>query len=84
MGLYLDIRQQKYTDNFFNRETKTISYDKISEVSMRQPIWDRILGTGTIYLKTPVEHGIGIFMNYIETPDEIETMVRELINDKIV
>lgn len=74
----------KYVDNFWNRESKTISYDKISEVSMRQPIWDRILGTGTIYLKTPVEHGVGIFMNYIEDPDTIEVNVRELINNKIV
>lgn len=74
----------KYVDNFWNRESKTISYDKISEVSMRQPIWDRILKTGTIYLKTPVEHGVGIFMNYIENPDAIDKEVRELINDKIV
>ena len=72
----------KYTDDFWNRETKTISYDKISEVSMRQPIWDKILGTGTIYLKTPVEHGVGIFMNYIEDPDLIEENIRKLINNK--
>ncbi len=86
--MYLHTRRITYTffdtylrfeDEFLNKNSKDINYDKITEISMSQSIWDRMLQTGIIHIKTAVESDVGIYMPYIVNPKEVVEDIREVI-----
>ena len=69
----------RYEDNFLNLESKDIKYENITEVSMYQNVWDRVMKTGNIHLKTNVEYNVGMYMPFVINPKETVEEIRKII-----
>ena len=75
---YLNIRAMEY--RFFNDKLefyegfltvhKTVTpYERVTDISMKKTVWDRIFGTATIGLYTP--HGVSVYIRYVKDSDRI-------------
>lgn len=71
----------RYEDNFLNKESKDIKYENITEVAMFQNIWARLLKVGNIHIKTNVEYNVGVYMPFVERPQETVDEIRKIISE---
>jgi len=89
----MNIRSRKYLfyeeeaefyEGFLNTIHKTVPYSRITDAVLTRSVWDRLFGTGTIYLVTAGMGGLvtsgwgrmgmaggGFAMTYIENSEEV-------------
>ena len=72
----------RFEDNFLNKEYKDIKYENITEVAMFQNIWARVLKVGNIHIKTNVERDVGVYMPFVEKPQETVDEIRKIISEE--
>lgn len=78
----------EYAEGFWAAEQKMIPYEKITEVSMRSGIIQRMYGLGTIYLATPATGSMnqgsksfsGIKLRDIPDAQDVYGRVRQVLN----
>lgn len=81
----------EFQEGFLNIDQKTVSYDKVTDITLRKSVWDRIFGAGTITVATPgtvagrgfLNYGAGgIAIQYVETPDDEYKFIQKLVQKK--
>jgi len=78
-------RYLEYKDSFLNQEEKTIEYIDIKEIGLAKKILDRIMGFGTITIRTNAENENenGIIMVSIKNPQQAYEAIDEIIHKKV-
>ena len=78
----------EYTEGFWTIENKTIRYDRITEMTMRQGVLQKACNMGTIFLSTPAtghelgKAASGIDVKDIESPENVYAAIQKLIGVK--
>jgi membrane protein YdbS with pleckstrin-like domain len=65
-------------NGWLNTEVKTVHYDQITDISVKQSFFDKILGSGTISVSTAGDVGYEIVLNHISRPYEIKRFLGEM------
>lgn len=73
-------KQLEYREGFFNIRQSNVSYDRITDLSLRQPVTQRLFGTGTILVNTAGSDGKELRIAYINNPENKFEHVKELAN----
>lgn len=85
---YMNLRSRKYLffddkaefyEGFLNIDRKVVRYDRVTDVSLRRPVWQRIWGTGSINLNTAGGPYRELSIGYIENPEDVYEHVQSLI-----
>ena len=81
----------EFQEGFLNIDQKTVPYDKVTDITLRKTVWDRLFGTGTITVATAgtfggrgfLNYGAGgIAIQYVETPDDEYKFIQQLVRKK--
>jgi len=74
----------EYYEGFLVKNRKTINYDRISNISQKRGILERMFGLGTIYLDTPGSSNLGheLAMSYLENYDNVYDWINEITQKK--
>ena len=74
----------EYYHGFLVRSRKTLSYDKISNLGVREGIIERMFGLGTIFIDTAgySRTGYELAMHNLENPNQIYEQLSKLITKK--
>ncbi len=74
----------EYFEGFLVRNRKVLSYDKISNLGVREGIIERMFGLGTIFIDTAgySRTGYELAMHNLENPNQIYEQLSKLITKK--
>ncbi len=61
---------------------RSVMYDRITNITLKVSLWDRITGAGKIILHTGDDELPDIIMKYIKDPAKIEELIYSLIRNK--
>ena len=71
-------KQLEYREGFINIRQSNVSYDRITDLSLRQPITQRIFNTGTILVNTAGSDGRELSIAYIDSSEEEFESIKEI------
>ncbi len=75
-----DSNKVDINEGFLNRKSDTISYDRITDVTLSKPVLQRIFGTGTIHINTAGSTHQVFSISYIENPEETHQKVSDIVS----
>lgn len=71
-------KQLEYREGFINIRQSNVSYDRITDLSLRQPITQRIFNTGTILVNTAGSDGRELSIAYIDNSEKEFENIKEI------
>jgi len=69
----------EFYEGFLNIDRKVVRYDRVTNVGFRKTIWDRLFGTGTIFLDTAGSFISEINIGYITNSERVYEEVQRLV-----
>lgn len=69
----------EFYEGFLNINRKVVRYDRVTDVTYRRSVWERIWGVGSILLNTAGSYYRELRIGYIENSDEIYEKVQGLL-----
>jgi uncharacterized membrane protein YdbT with pleckstrin-like domain len=77
----LTTRRLRLRDGILTRHGRDIPLSRISDVSFRKGVLDRILGAGTLVVESPGEHGETI-LSEIPQVERVSALISQLMEDE--
>lgn len=76
---YITEKKVYHLYKFLSRTETSASFDKIQDVQLRQELFDRMFGIGSLYINTAGSNKIEIKITGIKNPDETKTTIDRMI-----
>lgn len=86
---FLNLRTRAYTlyddrvemtEGFLKQEAKTVPYSRITNVTLRQNVWERLFDAGTVQLQTAGSDAAELWLRGIDDPEGIADHVRDRLS----
>ena len=61
---------------------RSVVYNRITNISLKVSLWDRLTNAGTIRIHTGDDEVPDMVMNYIKNPSKVESLIYSLIHKK--
>lgn len=87
---YLNLRTRSYAldndgvevrEGFLKQEARRLPYNRISNVTLCQNVWERLFDAGTLKLQTVGSGDAELWLRGIDTPEETADRIRERVRD---
>jgi uncharacterized membrane protein YdbT with pleckstrin-like domain len=69
-----------YRTGILSRHGRDIGHSRITDVSYRQSLWDRVINSGTLSIETAGEGGPTVF-SAIPDSDEVQQLLNQLVEE---
>jgi uncharacterized membrane protein YdbT with pleckstrin-like domain len=87
---YLNLRTRSYRlyddrvemrEGFLKQEARSLPYDRVTNVTLRQNVWERLFDAGTIQLQTVGSGDVELWIRGVDSPDGIAEQIRQRVRD---
>lgn len=68
----------EWYEGFININKSNIAFNRVTDVSMSQPVVQRFFGTGTIKVNTAGSNGHEVKISYVDNPEQTYDRVRQI------
>lgn len=84
---YLNIKSREYRfkqnqlewyEGFLNINQRNVSYNRVTDISLHQPITQRIFGTGTILINTAGSDAREVSISFINNPEKEYERIKQI------
>lgn len=87
---YLNLRTRSYTlyddrvemrEGFLRQEARMVPYNHVTNIKLRQNVWERFLDAGTIQLQSAGSKNFELWIHGIDNPEETADRIRENVRE---